>query len=189
MTTSDYTGPWLTADYLRFGELCDYGYIADEFRKNSVYQWLFKHVPSAVPANPPYTRMHIVARYIVVAGQPNAFGGLRVTAPAEVARARKWHNKAQTQIKRLQKTLGNRPYLLLPRLDDELARALSLLDTRSTRAKQPWLLKLACELVTETNSVEPELLSQLATALNLIDFEQRTAQRYVKEAEEPRSDR
>jgi hypothetical protein len=190
----DRVGPWESADYNRFAELCSYEYdlLDDELLRNPVYLWLKTHAPRVKEDGDgpqlPYKRMLIVAQYVTLAMRPDARRGAGVFPADEMARARKWHKKVQGQIRRLQKTLGQYPQILLPRLDEALAWALPLLDVRATKAAQPWLLRLARELHRETGSADAQLLLEVADALKL-ELDERTAQRYVKEAREAVTDR
>lgn len=180
----DRVGLWQAGDYSRFAALCcDYWMDDGELQRNPVYRWFQTHVPRALalsdgePPELPYKRMLIVAEHIIMATQPDT------RRSDEAARAREWHKKAQTQIRQLQKILGARPYLLLPRLNKALANALPLLDSRSTKASQPWIERLARALYDQTGAADAQLLLEVASALEL-DLHERTAQRYVKEARE-----
>lgn len=182
----DRSGPWRSADYNQFAQLCDYGYpwLDGELLGSPVYGWLKKHAPHAVAVKDsgdlPYKRMLLVVQYITIMMRPAGWGGPRDFTAEEVARTRKWHKKAQTQIRRLQKILGD-GRILLPRLDEALVWALPLLNVRSTKATQPWLERLARELYRQTGAAEAPLLLEIAQALGL-DLDERTAQRYAKEA-------
>jgi hypothetical protein len=185
--------PWQDADYHRFCELCcdGYGRPDGELLRNNVYQWLKKNVPRAVTMTDgesqelPHKRMLIVAEYVLIMTMMRPAAGA-----AEVARARKWHKKVQVQIERLQKTLGEGRWMPLPRLDETLAWALPILDTRTTKAEQPWLKQLARELHQQTGRVDAELLLEMAVALTPTpSIDARTAQRYAKEARKAVNDR
>ena len=193
MTTSKKPrgGPWLSADYNQFAELCLYGsYLRENELLNSpVYQWLKQKVPRAVAMtddgeNPHLRdkRMLIVAQHINMAMRPNATRAAGVLPKAEAARVKKDFRK---RIKSIQSLLNAE--IITVGLRELLTRELSLLHYRPSKGTHPWLQRLAQALYQETATDDAQLLLEVAKALTfegalIDDMSDRTAQRYVAAA-------
>jgi hypothetical protein len=207
-------GPWLLEEYIDFKRLCngalrlespEQQWIAStqlgsprwlrlfpdlraaekSLRKHPVYRWLTMCVPSAVDTTGDETafvqfrRARIVVEHIALAALP----------PDRSDRPDKRRKSLRAAIERIEESIGNGTlYLPNPVREEMLTQLLAeaklrLAAKRPKSVGYPWLKSLAEALQEQTRRAIAEVLIEVATSLGL-DCDRRTADRYVKEAQQ-----
>jgi hypothetical protein len=160
---------------------------------NAVYRWLANHVPQAVDTagdTTPFAkfrRVRIVAQHVLFAG---------ALTREKPVRTDKGRIPLLNAIERVERSLNDGSLSLSNLTKEELLENLLAEAKQSVQARQrqpkshgyPWLRRLALELFEETRigTARSALLLEVAAVLNL-PCDERTAQRYVRDAQEAQS--
>jgi hypothetical protein len=173
----------------------DIGKVQSMVRAHPIYQWFEAHIPEvlarAIDARSEIQLVQLLLRCMTIAFWEAA--GAAQPAKGVKERRDKKRNAARNAIDRVERFMDDVTILLPPAKEDMLrnllAEAKSELTRKSPRGPEfrPYLglEALAYALYQELGIADPRILLDVASALELGDFTDRTAQRYVEKARKP----